>query len=323
MFGFMKCVAEAVVSKGIKGLLEFVPGGAYLHDIGADAFKRHREMKAEKKLEDDMKEMIAAKADVAIAVARQAVDEVAPHLPTREKQLLTQYVAAMPDAARQSQKRKDDPTGCTMPAGFTFLGGEDIAKVLPQSPPRFVTGQWVPGREENWRLVEKLGGGGFGEVWLAKHEWKPDRRAVKFCTDPAARHRLVTHEKQLIVRVTQHAGEHPNIVPLLECHLLGDTPWLMYEYVPGGTLTEAILDWAKLPAARLPSLSTFWTSKFMLVLVPRFRARSEVQPAPCVFSSAGKLPSVHQAIARHPRHELSPTLGEGDPLLTLLPTAES
>ncbi len=61
-------------------------------------------------------------------------------------------------------------------------------------------------------------------------------RAVKFCTDPNARTKLVTHEKHVIERVMHHVGDHPNIVPLLECHLSGETPWLMYEYVEGGEL---------------------------------------------------------------------------------------
>jgi serine/threonine protein kinase len=75
---------------------------------------------------------------------------------------------------------------------------------------------------------------------------------VKFCTDPIARQKLVTHEKEFIVRVMQYAGEHPNIVPLLECHLIGETPWLMYEFVEGGTLADTILAWPKLtPAERL------------------------------------------------------------------------
>ena len=103
-------------------------------------------------------------------------------------------------------------------------------------------GDPVPGLS-SWLLERQLGVGGFGEVWLAKHEWKPDRRAVKFCTHPDARHRLVTHEKKVLVRVMKHAGDHPNIVPLLECNLVGETPWLMYEYVEGGTLADAVHEW--------------------------------------------------------------------------------
>jgi serine/threonine protein kinase len=248
MLGFMKCVVEAVASKGVAGLLGLVPGGQYVFDLGADSLKRYREKNAKKKLEDEVKELISAKADVALAVAKQAVNEAAPQLSPREKELVTQYVASLPEAARQSMKRKDDPSGRSLPFGYTIRTAEDVAKVLPQYPPRFVAGDMVPGLS-SWRLVERLGGGGFGEVWLARHEWKSDLCAVKFCTDPVARNRLITHEKDLIVRVMKHAGEHPNIVPLLECNLAGEAPWLMYEYVPGSTLADLMVDWQKLPPA--------------------------------------------------------------------------
>jgi TPR repeat protein/tRNA A-37 threonylcarbamoyl transferase component Bud32 len=95
-------------------------------------------------------------------------------------------------------------------------------------------------RAENWLLVRPLGHGGFGEVWLARHEWKDEQRAVKFCTHPDVRHRLIAHEKTVLLRVMRNAGDHPNIVPLLEYSLKAEIPWLMYEYVPGGTLADAI-----------------------------------------------------------------------------------
>jgi serine/threonine protein kinase len=115
----------------------------------------------------------------------------------------------------------------------------------------FEAGAPVPGLS-SWLLERQLGAGGFGEVWLARHEWKPDRRAVKFFTHPEVRHRLVTHEKKVLVRVMRFAGGHPNIVPLIECNLDGDAPWLMYEYVEGGTLADAVREWgARPPEKRL------------------------------------------------------------------------
>jgi eukaryotic-like serine/threonine-protein kinase len=254
MIEFMKCVVEGIAANGVKGLLELVPGGKYVYDVGAYAIKRHREKKAQKKLEDEVKEMIGARADDAFAQAKQAVEEAAPNLSPREKELVTQYVAAIPEAARQSLKRKEDPTGSSLPFGYTIHEPDDVVKLLPPHAPQFVPGEFLPGREENWRLERRLGGGGFGEVWLARHCFKRSEkpRAVKFCTDASARQKLVTHEKQLIVRVMEHAGDHPNIVPLLECHLTGETPWLMYEFVDGGTLADAILEWQKLaPSERL------------------------------------------------------------------------
>jgi tRNA A-37 threonylcarbamoyl transferase component Bud32 len=121
---------------------------------------------------------------------------------------------------------------------------DDIRRLerAPDAPSLFSTGASVPGIS-SWVFDRRLGVGGFGEVWLVRHEWKDEWRAVKFCTHPTARVRLVSHEKNLIVRVMRHGGNHPNIVPLLDYNLAGETPWLMYEYVPGGTLRDAVEQW--------------------------------------------------------------------------------
>lgn len=59
--------------------------------------------------------------------------------------------------------------------------------------------------------------------------------AIKFCLGQTGRDLI--HEARLIDRVMQ-AGAHPNIVPLTDAHLDGDTPWLLFEYVGGGSLTD-------------------------------------------------------------------------------------
>jgi serine/threonine protein kinase len=112
----------------------------------------------------------------------------------------------------------------------------------------FAPGDPVPNLEM-WVLERRLGCGGFGEVWLARHERK-GVSAVKFCTAPSARHKLVTHERTVVARAMRHCGNHPNVVPLLECNLSGEIPWLMYEYVEGGTLADALAGWGTLSPPR-------------------------------------------------------------------------
>ncbi len=132
-----------------------------------------------------------------------------------------------------------DPSDTPRADGAQKRTRADPEPAAAPARPRFAPGEPVD-RAENWVLERPLGQGGFGEVWLARHEWKDERRAVKFCTHPDVRHRLIAHEKSVLLRVMRKAGDHPNIVPLLEYSLKAEVPWLMYEFVDGGTLVDLI-----------------------------------------------------------------------------------
>jgi hypothetical protein len=129
---------------------------------------------------------------------------------------------------------------------------DDVQRLSSATRPTFAAGESVPGLS-SWVIERKLGGGGFGEVWLARHAWDTEQkpRAVMFCPDPDAKNRLVTHERNVVLRVMKYAGKHPNIVPLLDCNLDGDVPWLMYEFVEGGTLAGLVKEW-RAAAAEAP-----------------------------------------------------------------------
>lgn len=257
MMMLLRCVARAVMENGIEGLAKMVPGGEFVHKVAAGAWKKYREKKQKA---DDKKEIEAlAQANFeqarqqAVVAVREAMEELAADrfprpAPTKDDQeRLELYLSQLPATAAQSLKRPEDPTGRTARPNFALDKSDDVERLLPARAPRFRLGAPLPGKPD-WVLERPLGVGGFGEVWLARHKTLTALNgAVKFFHGQQARD--LQHESALINRVML-AGEHDNIVKLTDVSLTGDVPWLMYEYVPGGDLTDLIREWQRLDPAR-------------------------------------------------------------------------
>ena len=247
MRAFLECVAQAVMGRGVRGLCEFVPGGPYMFDVAGDAFRLFREKRRADQLRSEVSAAAAASAEEARRIAAEVAQDVAAAGPPEDRLTLELYLTQVPAAVRASLKRAEDPSGRTVPPDFALDAPADLLRVLPAGVPKFRPGDALPGRP-GWGLVELIGSGGFGEVWLVRHTFIPQPRAVKFCTDPLAKAKLASHEGQVIARV-MGLGHHPNIVPLLDAALDGDSPWLMYEYVGGGSLTDLVHRWQALAGA--------------------------------------------------------------------------
>jgi serine/threonine protein kinase len=183
----------------------------------------------------------------ALPEALEAVRLEAPLLPEPQRQLIVDYLCQVPATIQRSLRRPEDRSGRSVPPGLPLRNANDLLPLLPPTLPRFRAGDALPGKP-GWLLDRQLGVGGFGEVWLArKTGYGSLVGAVKFCHKLQTRDRDMLHESKVIDRLLSQVKD-PIVVPLLDVHLDGEAPWLMYEYVEGGDLGDLIRHWTKLPS---------------------------------------------------------------------------
>jgi WD40 repeat protein/tetratricopeptide (TPR) repeat protein len=84
-------------------------------------------------------------------------------------------------------------------------------------------------------LTEKLGEGGFGEVWRAQHRESDEKRVFKFCFR-ADRVRSLKREMTLFRVLREHVGAHPRIVHIHDVFFEKSPYYIEMEDVPGKNL---------------------------------------------------------------------------------------
>ncbi len=90
-------------------------------------------------------------------------------------------------------------------------------------------------RVSEYVLLEKVGEGGFGEVWKARHhEFAQDLVAVKLPTDPAFAAQLRLEGR------LQHDLANPHIVRTIGLDPVADPPYFVMEWVEGESLRDAL-----------------------------------------------------------------------------------
>jgi serine/threonine protein kinase len=100
----------------------------------------------------------------------------------------------------------------------------------------------------NYRLIHLLGYGGFAEVYLGEHVYLKNQAAIKVLHTRLAKDELESFlvEGRTLVRLI-----HPHIVRLLEFGVEGNTPFLVMDYAPNGSLRQHYAKGSILPLSTI------------------------------------------------------------------------
>ncbi len=97
-------------------------------------------------------------------------------------------------------------------------------------------------RVSEYILLQKLGEGGFGEVWKAEHSQIPGKYvAIKIPTNPESMDLL---KKEAVF---QDQLDHPRIVKTIGLNTRNDPPYFIMEFVEGKNLRQLMLEDGILP----------------------------------------------------------------------------
>jgi len=122
--------------------------------------------------------------------------------------------------------------------GYRFVAPVRVENAPPQAPPHFEfrSGDHPVGRPL-WSLIEKLGGGGQGEAWRARHDKTGEQRVFKFALDELS---LTTLKREItLFRVINDTlGANARVARLLDWNLEQMPYFVELEYVAGGSLIE-------------------------------------------------------------------------------------
>ena len=103
-----------------------------------------------------------------------------------------------------------------------------------------------------YRIVNRLGGGGMGTVYLAEHRLMDRTVALKVIRRDLLGNETMVERFRREVRAAARLALHPNIVAAYDAEQAGDSHFLVMEFVEGVDLAHLVKTQGPLHRARLP-----------------------------------------------------------------------
>ena len=168
--------------------------------------------------------------DTVAAILRSEPDWelLPPDLPTEA------YVVLRRCLEKDFNRRLRSACDVALLLGFQADASDESANEARAWKPE--SGQPVLGRP-NWLLEERLGEGGFGEVWLAVHQKTGATRVFKFCRD-VDRIRGLKREVILFRLLKQTLGDRKDIAQIIDWQFERPPYYLESEYTKAGDLAQ-------------------------------------------------------------------------------------
>jgi len=208
-----------------------VPVAGAIVEFAADWWKFSEDLQQQQKqlaLEEriaQLEEAMAITPEQARAIAQEVIAEQGLEISEEKAQAVTAIASALPanirertQATLRQARRHGTALNTVLPLTDSPNNTAQRRSLLPARCPRFRENETIPYGPPQWRLVQLIGSGGFGEVWEVRHQQLGDPFAVKFCQDSLSAQTL-QREAEALFKLRRELPEHPHIVRLVDLQL--------------------------------------------------------------------------------------------------------
>lgn len=164
-----------------------------------------------------------------------------------------------------------------------------------------------------YRLLDRIGMGGMGQVYLAEHATMKRRVAIKVLPPDRNKNEFARERFQREAKASA-AVEHPNIVRAYDLEMDGDVTYLVLEYIDGVTFHDLVHRRGKLAPGR--AAHYLWQIANGLEAIHCFQlVHRDIKPANLLLDRAGVARILDLGLVRSELDDDALTRGEGAKML--------